>query len=61
MATGLLEALGVILCPYHRYYYKTKEILAEELVAFQSGTTRAEVVKVLEGELLNSTKPKSRK
>ncbi|WP_228307514.1 6-phospho-beta-glucosidase [Priestia sp. J2] len=46
-----LEALGVILCPYHRYYYKTKEILAEELLAFQSGTTRAEVVKVLEAEL----------
>ena len=46
-----LEALGVILCPYHRYYYKTNEILAEELLAFQSGTTRAEVVKVLEGEL----------
>ncbi|TCN14177.1 6-phospho-beta-glucosidase [Bacillus sp. BK006] len=46
-----LEALGVILCPYHRYYYKTKEILAEELLAFQSGTTRAEVVKALEAEL----------
>ncbi|AXI27906.1 6-phospho-beta-glucosidase [Priestia megaterium] len=46
-----LEALGVILCPYHRYYYKTKEIVAEELLAFQSGTTRAEVVKVLEAEL----------
>ncbi|MBA9039267.1 6-phospho-beta-glucosidase [Bacillus aryabhattai] len=46
-----LEALGVILCPYHRYYYKTKEILAEELLAFQSGTTRAEAVKALEAEL----------
>ncbi|MGG0586287.1 6-phospho-beta-glucosidase [Priestia megaterium] len=46
-----LEALGVILCPYHRYYYKTNEILAEELLAFQSGTTRAEVVKALEAEL----------
>ncbi|RDZ14763.1 6-phospho-beta-glucosidase [Priestia megaterium] len=49
--SDFLEALGLILCPYHRYYYKTKEILAEELLAFQSGTTRAEVVKVLEAEL----------
>ncbi|HYK72077.1 MAG TPA: 6-phospho-beta-glucosidase [Pseudoneobacillus sp.] len=46
-----LKSLGVLLCPYHRYYYKTKEILEEELKAFQSGMTRAEVVKRLEDEL----------
>ncbi|UOY92525.1 6-phospho-beta-glucosidase [Ectobacillus sp. JY-23] len=46
-----LQALGVIPCPYHRYYYKTKDILEEELEAFKSGTTRAEVVKRLEDEL----------
>lgn len=46
-----LHALGIIPCPYHRYYYKTKEILEEELHSFESGKTRAEVVKQLEGEL----------
>jgi 6-phospho-beta-glucosidase len=48
-----LKSIGVILCPYHRYYYKTKEILEEELAAFASGTTRAEVVKRLEDELFD--------
>lgn len=46
-----LKSIGMLLCPYHRYYYKTKEILEEELESFQSGTTRAEVVKRLEEEL----------
>ncbi|MDQ0178349.1 6-phospho-beta-glucosidase [Bacillus chungangensis] len=48
---AFLQALGVVPCPYHRYYYKTKEILEEELESFKSGTTRAEVVKKLEAEL----------
>lgn len=48
---AFLKALGVIPCPYHRYYYKTKQILEEELAAFASGTTRAEVVQRLEDEL----------
>ncbi|WP_442596221.1 6-phospho-beta-glucosidase [Neobacillus sp. D3-1R] len=46
-----LKSLGILLCPYHRYYYKTKEILEEELEDFLSGKTRAEVVKRLEEEL----------
>ncbi|WP_044642363.1 6-phospho-beta-glucosidase [Risungbinella massiliensis] len=46
-----LKSLGILLCPYHRYYYKTKEILVEELISFEKGTTRAEVVKRLEEEL----------
>ncbi|MDG3044364.1 hypothetical protein OE903_12205 [Bacillus sp. B6(2022)] len=25
-----LKGLGVIPCPYHRYYYKTSDMLAEE-------------------------------
>ncbi|MCM3763654.1 6-phospho-beta-glucosidase [Neobacillus niacini] len=45
------KSLGVVLCPYHRYYYKTKEILEEELESFKTGKTRAEVVKRLEAEL----------
>lgn len=47
-----IQALGVIPCPYHRYYYKTREILEEDLQAFrQSGTTRAQIVRKLEQEL----------
>ena len=46
-----LKSLGVVPCPYHRYYYKTKDILDEELEAFKSGKTRAEIVKKLEEEL----------
>ncbi|MBE7120732.1 6-phospho-beta-glucosidase [Bacillus cereus] len=48
-----LKSLGVVPCPYHRYYYKTKNILDEELEAFKSGKTRAEIVKKLEGDLFD--------
>ncbi|MGL4521201.1 MAG: 6-phospho-beta-glucosidase, partial [Bacilli bacterium] len=46
-----IHALGVLPCPYHRYYYKTSEILAKELKEFEKGETRAEVVKRLEHDL----------
>jgi len=46
-----LMSLGVLPCPYHRYYYKTKHILEEELESFKTGKTRAEVVKKLEDDL----------
>ncbi|WP_430481551.1 6-phospho-beta-glucosidase [Rossellomorea marisflavi] len=46
-----LKALGVIPCPYHRYFYKTSEILEKQLEEFKTGTTRAEVVQRLEDEL----------
>lgn len=46
-----LKALGVIPSPYHRYFYKTKEILAGQLEQFKQGKTRAEVVKQLEEDL----------
>lgn len=45
------RGLGVIPCPYHRYYYKTDEMLADEKRAADSEGTRAEVVKALETEL----------
>ena len=48
-----LKSLGVVPCPYHRYYYKTKTILEEELAAFKSGQTRAEIVKTLEEGLFD--------
>ncbi|MCP8969418.1 6-phospho-beta-glucosidase [Ectobacillus ponti] len=46
-----LRGLGVIPCGYHRYYYKTSEMLAEELEAAETKGTRAEVVKQVEKEL----------
>ncbi|WP_054948763.1 6-phospho-beta-glucosidase [Numidum massiliense] len=48
---SFIRSLKLIPCPYHRYYYKTKEILDEELKSFETGTTRAEVVKNIEAEL----------
>lgn len=32
-----LKSLGVVPCPYHRYYYKTKTILEEELEDSKQG------------------------
>ena len=46
-----VRALGVIPCPYHKYYYKHKEILEEELEGFKDGKTRGEIVKALEDDL----------
>lgn len=46
-----IKALGAVPCPYHRYYYKTEEILEEEMASFAKGETRAEVVKKIEAEL----------
>lgn len=47
----LLEGLNAIPCPYHNYYFFTKEQLEEQLVEFEKGEVRGEVVKKLEGEL----------
>ncbi|MGO0062824.1 6-phospho-beta-glucosidase [Brevibacillus fluminis] len=46
-----LKALGVLPCPYHRYYYQTDLMLAHEQEAAQKDGTRAEVVKKVEAEL----------
>ena len=46
-----VRALGAIPCPYHRYYYKTKEMLLEELEEFKKGKARGQVVKELEEQL----------
>ena len=46
-----IKALGVMPCPYHRYYYKTSEMLEEELKEAKKSGTRAEVVKKIEEEL----------
>ncbi|WP_020062949.1 6-phospho-beta-glucosidase [Bacillus sp. 123MFChir2] len=46
-----IRALRAIPCPYHRYYYKTREMLEEEKKASLENGTRAEVVKKLENDL----------
>lgn len=46
-----VKNLGLIPCPYHRYYYKTKEMLDEELNEFAKGKARGQVVKELEDQL----------
>ncbi|MCM3077657.1 6-phospho-beta-glucosidase [Brevibacillus invocatus] len=46
-----IKALGILPCPYHRYYYQTKTMLEHELEEAQKGGTRAEVVKQVEAEL----------
>ncbi|MCV5433073.1 6-phospho-beta-glucosidase, partial [Escherichia coli] len=39
-----IRGLRAIPCPYHRYYYKTREMLEEEKEASVEKGTRAEVV-----------------
>lgn len=50
---AFIKALGFIPSPYHRYFYKTKEILQKQLEEFKRGTIRAEVVKELEKDLFD--------
>ncbi|WOO87581.1 6-phospho-beta-glucosidase [Mollicutes bacterium LVI A0039] len=49
--TEFIKSLNLIPCPYHRYYYKEKEMTAIEMGEFYKGETRAEVVKRVEAEL----------
>lgn len=50
----LLESLGMVPCPYHRYYYMQEEILKEEIESFRNkGLTRAVEVKEIEKELFD--------
>ncbi|MBM7645111.1 6-phospho-beta-glucosidase [Scopulibacillus daqui] len=46
-----IKALGILPCPYHRYYYQTKQMLDEQLKDYKRNVTRAEVVQQLEKEL----------
>jgi 6-phospho-beta-glucosidase len=46
-----IKALGVLPCPYHRYYYQTQQMLENEKQAAIKEGVRAEVVKKLESEL----------
>lgn len=46
-----IRALGVMPCPYHRYYYQTADMLEDELNDFSKGKARGEFVKEVEAEL----------
>ncbi len=48
---GFIKALNAIPCPYHNYYFFTKEQLEEELKQYDTGTVRGEVVYKTEKEL----------
>jgi 6-phospho-beta-glucosidase len=45
------RAIGVLLCPYHNYYYHTDTMLKDELEEFKTGEVRAQKVKRIEKEL----------
>lgn len=46
-----IKALGIIPCPYHRYYYQTRKMLENQLEESKKEGVRAEVVKKIEHEL----------
>lgn len=46
-----IKALGVLPCPYHRYYYQTRTMLEEQKKELAEKGIRAEVVKKLEKQL----------
>lgn len=46
-----VEALGMLLCPYHNYYYKKQTMLEDELREYREGNTRAQAVKKIEHRL----------
>ncbi|WP_047982739.1 6-phospho-beta-glucosidase [Ornithinibacillus contaminans] len=49
--TAFIQALGILPCPYHRYYYQTSKMLEEEQQDMHEHGTRAQVVQKLEKEL----------
>lgn len=48
-----IRGLGLMPCPYHKYYFQREKMLQGELKEFAKGETRAEIVKGVEGELFN--------
>lgn len=46
-----IQALNLLTCPYHMYYYKTKDMVEKDLKNADGDGTRAEVVQKLENEL----------
>lgn len=46
-----IEEMGMIPCPYHKYYYMTGDMLEKQLKDFENHKTRAEYVKEVEEKL----------
>ncbi|PEJ57751.1 6-phospho-beta-glucosidase [Bacillus sp. AFS002410] len=46
-----LRALNALPCPYHNYYYKTRDMVEKDIKNAETVGTRAEVVKKLEDDL----------
>lgn len=46
-----VRSLGMMPCPYHRYYYQADAMLAEEIESAQTKGTRGEQVRKIETEL----------
>ena len=46
-----IRGIGIMPCPYHKYYYQREAMLKEEIHEFSKGKTRAEIVKGIEKEL----------
>jgi 6-phospho-beta-glucosidase len=46
-----IKSLNVLTCPYHMYYYKTKDMMEKDIKSAKEEGTRAEVVQQLEKEL----------
>jgi 6-phospho-beta-glucosidase len=51
-----IRFLGAIPCPYHRYYWKTDDMLKEETLNAAEKGTRGEVVRQVEKELFEKYK-----
>ncbi|MGD6845584.1 6-phospho-beta-glucosidase [Bacillus infantis] len=56
---SFLKALNVLPCPYHLYYYKTREMVEKDLKNSEMEGTRAEVVQKLENDLFELYKDPS--
>lgn len=54
-----IAGLGLIPCPYLRYYYKEKEMLAIEMGEYYKGETRASQVKKIEASLFEKYRDES--
>ena len=48
---AFIRSLGLLPCPYHRYFYQMDAMLLDEMEAARAHGTRAEVVKRVEAEL----------
>jgi 6-phospho-beta-glucosidase len=53
------RSLGVLMCPYHNYYFKKDQMLADALRQFNEGRIRAREVMRLESELFDAYRDES--